>query len=129
MPKISVIIPVYNTQKVLHRCLDSIFGQTYQNFEVICINDCSPDDSASILRRYEKKHPGKMTVLDNERNMGQGLSRKRAMDICAGEYIAFVDSDDYIAADYLQTYVQEMETHTCDVAVAGFTKETDGKFR
>lgn len=129
MPKISVIIPVYNTQKVLHRCLDSVFGQTYQDFEVICINDCSPDDSASILRRYEKKYPGKMTVLDNERNMGQGLSRKRAMDICTGEYIAFIDSDDYIAAEYLETYLKEMEAHTCDVAVAGFTKETDGKFR
>ena len=127
MPKISVIIPVYHTEKYLHRCLDSVFGQTYQDFEVICINDCSPDNSASILRRYEKKYPGKMTVLENERNMGQGLSRKKAMDLCAGAYIAFVDSDDYIAEDYLETYVKEMESQTCDVAVAGFTRQVDRK--
>lgn len=128
MPKISVIIPVFNSGKYLNRCLDSIFRQTYQDFEVICINDCSPDDSASILRRYEKKYPGKMTVIENDRNIGQGLSRKKAIDICESAYIAFVDSDDYIAADYLQTYVKEMESQPCDVAVAGFTKEIDGKY-
>lgn len=129
MPKISVIIPVYNAQKFLRRCLDSIFCQTYQDFEVVCVNDCSPDDSPVILREYEKKHSGKMTVLDNEQNIGQGLSRKKALDLCESTYIAFVDSDDYIAADYLETYVREMEAHDCDVAVAGFTKERDGNLR
>ena len=129
MPKISVIIPVYNTEKYLHRCLDSVFSQTYQDYEVICINDCSPDGSASILRSYEKKYPEKMLVIDNEQNIGQGLSRKKAIDICDSAYIAFVDSDDYIAADYLETYVKEMESQTCDVAVAGFTKQINGKCR
>lgn len=129
MPKISVILPVYNSQKYLHRCLDSIFRQTYQNFDVICINDCSQDASLSILQEYEKKYPEKMTVISNETNIGQGLSRKKAIDVCESAYIAFVDSDDYLAEDYLEIYVQEMESQDCDVAVAGFTKEMDGKYR
>lgn len=129
MSKICVIIPVYNSRKYLYRCLDSIFRQTYRDFEVICINDCSTDASLSILREYEKKYPGKMIVIDNEQNIGQGLSRKKAIDICESTYIAFVDSDDYIAEDYLETYVKEMESQDCDVAVAGFIKETDGKYR
>lgn len=126
MPKVSVIIPVYNAQKYLHRCLDSVFRQTYGDFEVICVNDCSTDASPAILREYEKKYSEIMTVLDNEQNIGQGLSRKRAMDLSESAYIAFVDSDDYIAVDYLETYVREMESHDCDVAVAGFTKEREG---
>ena len=129
LSKVSVIIPTYNAEKYLHRCLDSIFSQTYQDFEVICINDRSPDASLSILRAYENKYSGKMTVIDNEKNIGQGLSRKKAIDICESAYIAFVDSDDYIAVDYLETYVKVMEAHDCDVAVAGFTKEVDGKYK
>lgn len=128
MPKISIIIPVYNAEKFLHKCLDSIFAQTYQDFEVICINDKSPDNSIEILKEYEKKYSDKMIVLDNEKNMGQGLSRKRAIDISNGEYTTFIDSDDYIAQDYLETYLREMELHDCDVAVAGFTKDIDGTF-
>lgn len=126
MPKVSVIIPVYNAEKFLHRCLDSMFSQTYQDFEIMCINDCSPDNSLSILREYEEKYPKQMIVIDNEKNIGQGLSRKKAIDVCKGEYIAFIDSDDYVDLDYLETYVKEMESHNCDVAVAGFTKDIDG---
>lgn len=128
MPKISVVIPVYNVEKYLRRCLDSIFAQSYQDFEVICINDCSPDDSISILREYEKKYPDKVVVLENEKNVGQGLSRKKAIQLSRGEYIAFVDSDDYIAEDYLETYLKEMETHECDVVIGGFTKDIEGEF-
>jgi len=127
MPKVSVIIPVYNAEKFLHKCLDSLIAQTYQDFELICINDCSPDNSLSILREYEEKYPNQIVVIDNEKNIGQGLSRKKAIDICKGEYIAFIDSDDYVALDYLETYVREMESHDCDVAVAGFTKDIDGE--
>lgn len=128
MSKISVIVPVYNVEKFLHRCLDSVFAQTYQDFELICINDCSQDSSLAILREYEEKYSDKLIVLDNEQNIGQGLSRKKAIQISKGDYIAFLDSDDYIAEDYLETYLREMESHECDVAVAGFTKDIEGKF-
>lgn len=127
MPKVSVIVPVYNVEKFLHRCLDSIFSQTYQDFELICINDCSPDNSREILQSYAEKFPKQMIILDNEKNVGQGISRKRAIDIAKGEYISFIDSDDYIALDYFETYVKEMEAHDCDVAVAGFTNDIDGQ--
>lgn len=128
MPKVSVIVPVYNVEKFLHRCLDSIFSQTYQDFELICINDCSPDNSREILQSYKEKFPEQLIILDNEKNVGQGMSRKKAIDISKGEYLSFVDSDDYIALDYLETYVNEMESNDCDVAVAGYTNDIDGKF-
>ena len=125
--KVSIIIPVYNVEHLLPRCLDSIFGQTYQDFELICVDDCGPDNSLQILKEYEKAHPDKMSVLENEMNLGQGRSRKRAIDISKGEYIIFVDSDDYIATDYVETFVNEMETHDCDVAVACYTQDIDGE--
>lgn len=125
--KVSIIIPVYNVEHLLPRCLDSIFGQTYQDFELICVDDCGPDNSLQILREYEKRYPDKMRILENEQNMGQGRSRKRAIDVSNGEYILFIDSDDYIALEYIETFVKEMESHDCDIAVAGYTQDIDGE--
>lgn len=126
--KVSIIIPVYNVEQLLPRCLDSIFAQSVQNFEVICINDCSPDNSIDVLKEYQMKYLDKMVILDNEINMGQGLSRKRAIDIARGDYIMFIDSDDYIADDYLERYLSEMEQHPCDVVVGGFTEDKGGQY-
>lgn len=126
--RVSIIIPVYNVEKLLPRCLDSIFAQSNQDFELICINDCSPDGSMQILKEYQQRYSDKMVILDNEINMGQGRSRKRAMDIAKGEFIMFIDSDDYVADDYIETYLKAMEEHACDVIVGGFTKDIDGSY-
>lgn len=122
MPTVSIIIPVYNVEKLLPRCLDSIFGQTYQDFEVICVNDCTPDDSKTVLEAYKERYPERMVLLDNEVNMGQGRSRARGIDIAKGEYILFIDSDDHVAEDYIETYLKEMEAHPCDVVVGGYSE-------
>ncbi|MFV0476825.1 MAG: CDP-glycerol glycerophosphotransferase family protein [Parahaliea sp.] len=93
-PKISVIIPVYNCEDYLQDCLNSIYEQTYKNYEIIAINDGSTDDSLAILKRNARSHNA-FKVIDQE-NKGQGHARNRAVKIARGEYIQFVDSDDKI---------------------------------
>ncbi len=128
MPKVSIIIPVYNVEKLLPRCLDSIFAQTYQDFEIICVNDCTPDNSKTVLEEYKERYPDQMTLLENEVNMGQGRSRARGIDIAKGEYILFVDSDDHVAPDYIEVFLREMEAEPCDVVVAGYTEDRQMNF-
>lgn len=93
-PKISVIIPVYNVEKYLEKCLDSVINQTYKNLEIICINDGSPDNSHTILEEYAKKD--ERIIVINQENAGVSAARNHGLDIATGEYIAFVDSDDWL---------------------------------
>lgn len=108
MTKFSVIIPVYNTEKYLKRCLDSVFAQSYKDFEVICVDDGSTDGSSEILGRYNLK------VITQE-NQGQGIARNRALDIAQGEYIYFLDSDDYIDEALLESVLKIFETTDTDL--------------
>jgi glycosyltransferase involved in cell wall biosynthesis len=87
MPKISVIIPVYNTEKYLSQCLDSVLTQTFQDFEVICVNDGSTDGSLAILEEYAKKDP-RIIVL-TQVNQGQSVARNEGMNQIHGEYVCF----------------------------------------
>lgn len=98
-PKLSVIVPVYNVEKYLEKCLNSIINQSYRNLEIICVNDGSTDNSLTILKAYEKKDP-RIILIDKE-NGGLSSARNVGLDVASGEYITFVDSDDYIA---LNTY-------------------------
>ena len=94
MPLISVIVPVYKVEPYLHRCVDSILCQTYQNLEIILIDDGSPDRCGAICDEYAAKD-SRILVIHQE-NGGLGAARNAGLDICTGEYIAFVDSDDYL---------------------------------
>ena len=92
-PKITVIVPIYNTEKYLAECLDSICKQTLKDIEILCINDGSPDDSLYILRRYEYKYDN-ITIL-NQFNAGVGIARNNGIKFAKGEFVCFMDSDDY----------------------------------
>jgi len=93
--KVSVIIPIFNMEKYLHMCLDSVVGQTLQDIEIILINDGSVDSSASIIEEYRQRFPDKIVVVDKA-NGGQGLARNIGIEMSKGEYIGFVDADDCI---------------------------------
>lgn len=117
--KATVIIPVFNSQKYLDRCLNSILSQkNISNYEVICIDDCSTDESREILKRYQQLYGIK--VIYNAQNIGQGRSRIEGIENSTGDYIFFVDSDDYIAEDYLSTYMECVRNKEYDVVVGGF---------
>lgn len=127
MPKISIIIPVYNVEKYLRRCLDSVLNQTYNNFEIICIDDCSLDSSKEILIEYVRSHGNKIRVLYNESNLGLGKTRERGIEAASGEYLMFIDSDDYVKEDFVDTYVNAVREADYDVIIGGYIRDINGK--
>ena len=101
MPQISVIVPVYKVENYLHRCIDSILSQTYTDFELILVDDGSPDNCGKICDEYAVKDH-RVHVIHKE-NGGVSKARNAALDVATGEYICFCDSDDYLKNDYLET--------------------------
>ena len=115
---ISVIVPVYNVETYLEECLDSIQNQTYTNLEVLLVNDGSTDGSQAICERYCQTD--KRFRLMNQTNQGQSVARNTGVAASKGEYIAFVDSDDIILANYLETLMQHMGEDV-DIVESKFT--------
>lgn len=108
---ISVIIPAYNQEKYLSKCLDSIINQTYKIIEIIIVNDCSTDGTNDIISEYEKKDK-RIRVFKNRRHIGAGKARNIGVAKSNGDYIAFIDSDDFISKDYLEKmlyYIEESD--------------------
>ena len=98
MPKISIIIPVYNVEKYIRQALDSVVNQTLSDIEIICVNDCTPDNSFEIVKEYASRD-SRFVLLEQETNQAQGVARNRALDIATGEYIMFLDPDDWYELD------------------------------
>lgn len=96
-PFVSIIVPVYNVEKYLSKCVDSLLAQTLNEIEIICVNDCSTDSSLSILKEYEKKD-SRVIVMDLKQNVKQGGARNRGIEIAKAPYLCFVDSDDWLDA-------------------------------
>ena len=119
MDKVSVIIPVYNIEKYLSRSLDSVISQTYKNLEIICINDCSTDSSAEILEQY-KKLDDRIIIYNNTEKQTASYSRNFGIDKSTGKYIMFVDSDDYIASDYVETMVKYITKKNAEVVISDY---------
>lgn len=112
--KISVIVPIYNVEKYLARCLDSVVGQTFRDIEIICVNDGSTDKSLSIAEQYAKKD-GRISLI-NQENKGLSAARNVGMRIARGKYISFVDSDDWIDLDFLEKLYDAAESCGADAA-------------
>lgn len=105
--KISVIIPVYNAEKYLDRCIDSIINQTYKNIEIILVNDGSKDNSLNICKKYQKLD--KRIKLINKKNEGVSIARNKGIEIATGEYLYFCDADDYLDIHALEYYYKEIQ--------------------
>ncbi|RXM42303.1 glycosyltransferase family 2 protein [Flavobacterium sp. YO12] len=112
--KISVIIPVYNASLFLERCLNSILEQTLSDIEVICIDDFSSDNSLEILKEYASKDT-RLKYFKNEKNIGQGLTRNKGIDLASGKYIAFVDCDDWIESNMYESLYTRAIEHNYDL--------------
>ena len=115
---ISVIIPVYNVDKFLDRCLQSVINNTYRNLEIICVNDGSTDHSIDILHRY-KSIDERVIIIDKE-NGGLSSARNVGLDIAAGEYISFVDSDDWIHPQFFGILVYYLEKTGAQIAACNY---------
>ncbi len=120
MPKISVIIPVYKVEKYLPRCLDSVMEQTFKDFEVICVNDGSPDNSGAILEEYAAKYDN-FKVITQE-NQGLSAARNTALPEAKGDYIIFIDSDDFVHPQFLEHLYNAQQQTQCDIVGCDFQK-------
>ena len=114
---ISVIIPVYNVEKYLRDCLNSVIGQTYKDLEIICINDGSKDNSLSILEEYAKID--KRIIIINKENAGVSAARNDGIEKSAGEYLFCLDSDDYVDKDFFEVFYNNAKTNNSDLVVLG----------
>ena len=117
-PLVSVIVPIYNTEKQLSHCIESILAQTWQNLEIFLVNDGSTDNSLAICDTYRQKDP-RIHLID-KKNAGVSDSRNRALEQAKGKYVQLVDSDDYIEPDYTRSMVEAAEATEADMVLSHF---------
>lgn len=120
MIKISVIVPIYNVEKYLKRCLDSLVNQTLEDIEIILVNDASPDNCINIMEEYKNKYPFKIKIVNSKVNLKQGGAKNLGLNIAKGEFVGFIDSDDWISHEmYEKLYKRAIETNSdivdCDL--------------
>lgn len=126
--RVSVIVPVYNTEKYLHRCLESLVHQTLRDLEILVVDDGSTDHSPEILAEYEKKYPGRVRAIRKE-NGGQASARNLGILECTGEYVGFLDSDDYADTVMYEEMLRAALADNCDMVECSYhyLQEKDGK--
>lgn len=120
-PKISIIVPIYNVEKYLQKCVDSILCQTYKNLEIILVNDGSPDNCPAICDEYAKKD--KRIKVIHKQNGGVSSARNAGLDVATGKYVQFVDSDDWVEPEYSKTMINLIEENNCDLGICGYIKK------
>lgn len=127
--KVSILVPFYNVEKYVGRCVESLFTQTYQNVEFIFVNDCSPDRSINVINEYIEKHhvADKCKIISHTENQGICASRNDLLDSATGEYILFIDSDDYIDSDMVELLVEAAVRDNADISGCGYIEEYDDR--
>ena len=127
---ITVVVPIYNVEKYIKQCLDSLVNQTYKNLEIICVDDCGTDNSMNIVKEYADKD-SRIKILKQSENKGCGEARNLGIDNANGEYIYFIDSDDFIEKNYLKELVEIAEREgvdlVCNVNILKYYGENDFK--
>ena len=122
-PLVSVVLPIYNVEKYLPKCLDSVVGQSYENIEIICVNDGSPDNSIAVLESYAEKDS--RIIIINQENTGLSGARNTGIEAATGDYIIFLDSDDWMDAEAVETAMQYAEK--ADTVMWGYIREFHDK--
>ncbi len=125
MPKISIIVPVYNVENYLKKCLDSIVNQTFKDIEIILINDGSTDNSLNICKEYAKKDH--RIRLINKPNGGLSSARNVGIDLSTGEYLGFVDSDDWIALNMYEKLYNLCKIFNADISQCKYIRNNEQK--
>lgn len=124
MPRLSIIVPVYNTAKYLKQCLDSLINQTLEDIEIIIVNDCSLDNSLDIIKSYKDK---RVKLIEHKENMGIGRSRNDALEKATGEFLGFVDSDDFVDLDMYEKYYNFAKKNKLDIVTGYYKKVFDNR--
>ena len=118
---VSLILPIYNTEQFIERCLRSVFEQTFENVEYILINDCTPDKSIEVSERVIKQYPDrKVSIVNNQKNIGLAGVRNIGIKMAKGEYIIFIDSDDYVEPAMLEEMYHKAKVSSADIVIADY---------
>lgn len=117
MPLVSVVIPVYNVEKYLDKCIQSVLSNSYRSIELICVNDGSKDKILSILQKYARLDK-RVKVIDQQ-NGGVSSARNAGIKYSTGKYLAFIDADDYVSSDYFEKLVSSAEEYNADIVACG----------
>lgn len=125
MPTVSIIVPVYNTEKYLNKCLNSLVNQTFKAIEIVCFNDASTDNSLEILNSYSLKDP-RVKVINSSTNVKQGGGRNRAIKASNGRYVAFVDSDDWVDTHYIEFLYTSLSSAGADISICDLFESING---
>ncbi|MCA6067487.1 glycosyltransferase [Chryseobacterium sp. RG1] len=121
LPKISIIVPVYNVERYLEKCLDSLVNQTYQNIEILVVNDGSTDGSEKIITDFSERFPEKIKAFQ-KKNGGLSDARNVGINHATGDYIGFVDSDDYVSETMFEEMVMLAEKHSAEIVICNIQK-------
>ena len=121
MPKVSLLVPVYNSETYISRCLKSLLVQSHDNIEIICIDDGSSDGSPSILDDYSVRFPCKVRVF-HQTNKGSAAARNLAIELATGDYLAFVDNDDWLDKDFVKTLLDVALKYNTDIVCSGYRR-------
>ena len=116
---ISVIVPVYNSEKYLNECIASICNQSYKDFEIIIVNDCSSDASGSIIEQLVLIHPNIVSITLSK-NSGLSAARNAGLDAAKGEYVCYVDSDDILEKNYLEVLYKQAKKYDADLVIGDY---------
>lgn len=122
--KLSIIVPVYNAEQYMEKCLDRLLEQSYKNIEIIIVNDCSKGNCEEIANKYKEKD-SRVKYIKHEVNKGLFQARLTGSSIATGEYIAFLDSDDYVSIDYYRTLMNNIQENNSDIAMGNMVLEYD----
>lgn len=126
MPKVSIIVPIYNVEQYLSKCLDSLVNQTLKDIEIICVIDNSPDNSIEICKKFQA-NDDRIIIIDKPVNEGLGLTRNVGIEEAKGEYVAFCDSDDFVDIHMYEKLYDFAQEYDLDVAYCNYVRYTDGK--
>ena len=116
--KVSILVPVYNVEKYFARCLETLFSQTYSGIEYVFVNDCTPDKSMYVLQETLEKYPSRansVKIIENKQNLGIAIVRNTLLENATGEYVLFVDSDDWIEVDAIEKFVDKALQSNSDI--------------
>lgn len=121
MYKVTVIIPCYNVELYIERCFKSLESQICQDFEVICVDDASNDNTVSVIRRIASNSAINIRIIQNEKNSGPAVSRNKGVLSASSEYLTFCDADDWYEKEFLSKLLEQLETNDADLAVCGYS--------
>ena len=129
--RVSIIVPVYNmaSDGKLDFCLSSLVDQTIDDYEIIAVDDCSEDDSMDIMRSYEKKYPGRFRAVHSEQNHHQGGAKNIGMSLAAGEWISFIDADDWVTHDYYERLLKLADDTGADMVGCDYQLTAEHSFK